>query len=83
VVLIVDDHEDSSEMYSCGLLAMGFQPVTAETADDAFARTCELHPDVIVAGITRSRQHLGRAPSLRSGMRPLRSEAVSSRRARL
>lgn len=39
-------------MYAVGLLAMGFQPLTAETADDAFARTCELKPDVIVADIT-------------------------------
>jgi len=53
-VLIVDDHEDSVDMYAVGLVAMGFQTVTAETADDAFARTCELHPDVIVADITLS-----------------------------
>jgi CheY-like chemotaxis protein len=31
---------------------MGFEPITAVTADDAFARTCELKPDVIVADIT-------------------------------
>ncbi len=52
MVLIVDDHEDSAAMYALGLLAMGFRPVTAETAEDAFARTCELHPDVIVADFT-------------------------------
>jgi hypothetical protein len=29
IVLLVDDHEDSAAMYAIGLLAMGFQPVTA------------------------------------------------------
>jgi two-component system, cell cycle response regulator DivK len=52
VVLLVDDHEDSLAMYAIGLLAMGFQPVTAGTAEAAFARACELHPEVIVADIT-------------------------------
>lgn len=52
MVLIVDDHEDSVAMYAFGLLALGFEPVTAITADDAFARTCELKPDVIVADMT-------------------------------
>jgi DNA-binding response OmpR family regulator len=51
-VLIVDDHEDSVQMYACALLAMGFDPVTAETADAAFARTCELKPDIVVADIS-------------------------------
>jgi two-component system, cell cycle response regulator DivK len=52
VVLIVDDHEDSLAMYSFGLLAMGFQPLTAETAEDAFLRACQFHPDVVVADVT-------------------------------
>ena len=51
-VLIVDDHADSVEMYACVLLAMGFDPLTAETADAAFARACELKPDVVVADIS-------------------------------
>jgi two-component system, cell cycle response regulator DivK len=52
VVLIVDDHEDSRAMYAFGLLAMGFQPLTAETADEAFARACEFHPKVVVTDVT-------------------------------
>ena len=52
VVLIVDDHEDSLAMYAFGLLAMGFQPVTAETAEDAFARACDIHPSVVVTDMT-------------------------------
>jgi two-component system, cell cycle response regulator DivK len=49
VVLIVDDHKDSAEMYAMCLLAMGFQPVTTDTAEDGFARACAIHPDVVVA----------------------------------
>jgi CheY-like chemotaxis protein len=51
-VLLVDDHEDSAAMYAIGLLAMGFQPVTSDTADDAFARACQIRPDVVVADVT-------------------------------
>ncbi len=51
VVLIVDDDEDSLAMYAFGLLAMGFQPVMAADADEAFARACELQPDLVVADV--------------------------------
>jgi two-component system, cell cycle response regulator DivK len=51
VVLLVDDHEESLAMYAFGLLAMGFQPVVADTGDAAFARACEVHPDVVVADV--------------------------------
>lgn len=39
-------------MYAIGLLAMGFQPITSETAEDAFARACHIRPDVVVADVT-------------------------------
>jgi CheY-like chemotaxis protein len=39
-------------MYAIGLLAMGFQPVTAATAEDGFERACLLKPDVIVADVS-------------------------------
>jgi two-component system, cell cycle response regulator DivK len=52
VVLIVDDHEDSLAMYAYSLLAMGFEALTAGSAEDAFARACECHPDVVVADVT-------------------------------
>jgi CheY-like chemotaxis protein len=51
VVLIVENHQDSLAMYAFGLLAMGFQPLTAENADDGFARACEFHPDVVIADV--------------------------------
>jgi CheY-like chemotaxis protein len=52
IVLLVDDHEDSAAMYAIGLLAMGFQPITAGTAEDGFERACRLKPDVIVADVS-------------------------------
>jgi two-component system cell cycle response regulator DivK len=52
VVLLVDDHEDSATMYAIGLVAMGFQAVTSESAEEAFARACEISPDVVVADVT-------------------------------
>ncbi len=51
-VLIVDDHEDSVEMYSLGLLGMGLSPVTAATAADAFRCACEHRPNVIVVDVS-------------------------------
>ena len=52
VVLIVQDHDDSPAMYALGLLAMGFQPFTAKTGEEAFARACDIRPDVVVADVT-------------------------------
>ena len=52
IVLLVDDHDDSAAMYAIGLLAMGFQPVTAATAEDGFERACRLRPDVVVADVS-------------------------------
>jgi two-component system, cell cycle response regulator DivK len=52
IVLLVDDHEDSAAMYAVGLLAMGFAPVTAATAEDGFERACRFKPDVVVADLS-------------------------------
>ena len=51
VVLLIDDHPDSVEMYSLSLASEGFEHVSAGNADDGFARACECHPDVIVADL--------------------------------
>jgi two-component system, cell cycle response regulator DivK len=51
LVLIVDDHVDSCEMYAESLGFMGFQPVTEQTGEDGFARACAIHPDVVVADV--------------------------------
>jgi two-component system, cell cycle response regulator DivK len=51
-VMLVADHEDSAEMYAVALKTMGFQPVTARTAEEAYAQASVLRPDVIVADVT-------------------------------
>jgi CheY-like chemotaxis protein len=54
VVLIVADDAELMAMYVFGLLAIGFQPVTASTVDEALMRAKHLLPDVVVADIMRS-----------------------------
>jgi CheY-like chemotaxis protein len=51
VVLIVDDDQDSREMYTLALSAMGFRPLAAVDADDAVARARECPPDVVVTDV--------------------------------
>jgi CheY-like chemotaxis protein len=51
VVLIVDDDQDSREMYTIALSAMGFRSLAAVDAEDAFARARECRPDVVVADV--------------------------------
>ena len=45
IVLIVDPHEDSLAMYAIGLLALGFQPVTAKHAEEGFGQACACRPE--------------------------------------
>jgi CheY-like chemotaxis protein len=52
VVLLVDNHQDSLAMYAFALLALGFEPVVSQTAEDGFVRACQLHPAVIVTDVT-------------------------------
>ena len=54
VVLIVADDAELMAMYVFGLLAIGFQPVTASTVDEALIRAKHVRPDVVVADIMRS-----------------------------
>ena len=51
IVLIVDAHEDSLAMYAIGLSALGFQPVTAKDAEQAFGQACACHPEVVVVDL--------------------------------
>ena len=50
-MLIVDNDGDSRDMYAVALSLMGFQPVAAINAEDAFARACAEHPDAIVTNL--------------------------------
>src|SRR5215218_11395931 len=52
VILLVDDHEDTVDMYALALLGMGFKPVTATNANGAFHRACTYHPRVVVTDLS-------------------------------
>lgn len=51
LVLVVDEHEDTRDMYALALSAMGFDIVAAEDGRDAYRRAWEIHPDAIVADL--------------------------------
>jgi CheY-like chemotaxis protein len=52
LILLVDDHEDTIDMYALALLGMGFKPLTAMNVDGAFHRACTYHPRVVVADLS-------------------------------
>jgi len=54
VVLIVADDAELMAMYVFGLLAIGFQPVTASTVDEAFTRAHQVRPEVVVTDMMQS-----------------------------
>jgi DNA-binding response OmpR family regulator len=47
-VLLVDAHEESRLMYTLGLQALGFHPLTADNVERGFADACASPPAVIV-----------------------------------
>ena len=49
VVLLVESHEDSREMYACYLQLLGFTVLTADTTDEGLRRASDA--DVVVTGI--------------------------------
>jgi CheY-like chemotaxis protein len=53
-VLVVADTADSREMYTFGLSMLGFRPVGAANADEAFARAVDSPLDAIVVDLTPS-----------------------------
>jgi len=52
VVLIVGDDDEARAMYAVALHFMGVHPLVAATADEAFTRACEHHPDVVVTDLS-------------------------------
>jgi two-component system, OmpR family, phosphate regulon response regulator PhoB len=48
MVLLVEDHLDTRDMYSWSLEASGFQVVTATAADEAFDLATTIRPHVVV-----------------------------------
>jgi CheY-like chemotaxis protein len=52
LVLLVDGHDDTRELYVLALEFLGFQTVIADDAEDAFLRAWETHPDIIVTEVS-------------------------------
>jgi two-component system, OmpR family, phosphate regulon response regulator PhoB len=48
VVLLVEDHLDTREMYAWSLEASGFHVLTAAAADEAFDLATSLQPQIVV-----------------------------------
>ena len=52
LVLIVDDHDDTRELYIMSLAAFGFEALAASDGEQAFRQAWEAHPDVVVTDLT-------------------------------
>jgi two-component system cell cycle response regulator DivK len=52
LVLVVDDHEDTRELYIISLAGFGFEAIEANDCEQAFRRACESHPDIVVTELT-------------------------------
>ena len=52
LVLVVDDHDDTRELYVLGLGACGFAAVAAADGDEASHRAQESRPDIVVTDVT-------------------------------
>jgi two-component system, cell cycle response regulator DivK len=51
LVLLVEGHEDTRELYALALSASGFEVATIADGAEAHRRAWELHPDVIVTDL--------------------------------
>lgn len=52
LVLVVDDHDDTRELYVESLVAFGFDAISAADSDQACRRAWEFHPDIVVTDLT-------------------------------
>jgi two-component system phosphate regulon response regulator PhoB len=52
LVLIVDDHDDTRELYVQSLSLLGFEAITASDCAEAGRRAWESHPDIVVTDLT-------------------------------
>jgi two-component system cell cycle response regulator DivK len=52
LVLIVDDHDDTRELYVTSLAAFGFEAIEALDCSQAYRHACESHPDIVVTDLT-------------------------------
>ena len=54
LVLIVDDHVDTTEAYAEFLSFSGFTPLQARNGADGFALACNAQPDVVITDVMLS-----------------------------
>jgi two-component system, cell cycle response regulator DivK len=52
LVLVVDDHDDTRELYVQGLAAFGFEAISAADSEQAYRRAWDFHPDIVVTDLT-------------------------------
>lgn len=52
LVLIVDDHDDTRDLYVTGLAVSGFEAIAAVDCSQAFRQAWESHPDIVVTDLT-------------------------------
>ena len=51
LVLIVDDHDDTRELYIVSLAAFGFEAIAAADCAQAIRQAWESHPDIVVTDL--------------------------------
>ena len=52
LVLVVDDHDDTRELYVSSLVALGFEAIAAADCQQAYRRAWDFHPDIVVTDLT-------------------------------
>jgi PleD family two-component response regulator len=52
LVLVADDHDDTRALYVEGLAVYGFEAIEAADCEQAYRRTWDFHPDIVVTDLT-------------------------------
>jgi CheY-like chemotaxis protein len=52
LVLVVDDHDDTRDLYVQSLASFGFETIGAADCQQACRRAWEFHPDIVVTDLT-------------------------------
>jgi two-component system, cell cycle response regulator DivK len=51
LVLVVDDHDDTRELYVQSLVTLGFEAIEAADGEEAYRRAWDFHPDIVVTDL--------------------------------
>jgi two-component system, cell cycle response regulator DivK len=52
LVLVVDDHDDTRELYVQSLMAFGFDAIAAADSEQAYRQAWDSHPDIVATDLT-------------------------------